>query len=238
MDYGTFLKKLEESGNHYDIPKIESAFEIADAAHQGQRRRSGEAYVTHPLEVAAILLELGMDTDCICAALLHDTIEDTSVSYADIKKGFGETVADLVSGVTKIGNIPFSSREEAQMENLRKMILATAKDVRVVLIKLADRLHNMRTMDSMPPQKQLQKSLETMEVYAPLAHRLGMQRWKIELEDLALRYLDPYGFAEIENAISLRKSERDDFLNGIIAHIKERFGDSYINVKKIGRAHV
>ena len=235
MDYGTFLKKLEESGNHYDIPKIESAFEIADAAHQGQSRRSGEAYVTHPLEVAAILLELGMDTDCICAALLHDTIEDTSVSYADIKKGFGETVADLVSGVTKIGNIPFSSREEAQMENLRKMILATAKDVRVVLIKLADRLHNMRTMDSMPPQKQLQKSLETMEVYAPLAHRLGMQRWKIELEDLALRYLDPYGFAEIENAISLRKNERDDFLNGIIANVKERFGDSYINVKISGR---
>ncbi|GAA6514006.1 bifunctional (p)ppGpp synthetase/guanosine-3',5'-bis(diphosphate) 3'-pyrophosphohydrolase [Merdimmobilis hominis] len=212
------LAKIKESGKAYDVPKITAAFELADTAHADQKRVSGEPYITHPLAVAIILVELGMDTDSIVAALLHDVVEDTQVPMEQIEKQFGKDVGLLVGGVTKLGKIPFSSREEQQAENVRKMLLAMAQDVRVIIIKLADRLHNMRTLSAMRPQKQRDKALETMEVYAPLAHRLGIKAVKEELEDRALKFLDPVAYNEIENQLELRKDERQKFLE----HIQEK----------------
>lgn len=235
ITFADFLKEVEQSGRHYDVTEITRAYELAEKAHEGQMRLSGESYVTHPLEVARLLVELGLDSDCIAAALLHDTIEDTPVAYEDLKKFFNSTVADLVDGVSKLGKIPYTSKEEEQVENLRKMFLATAKDIRVIIIKLADRLHNARTFASLPEEKQLSKALETMEVYAPLAHRLGMQRWKIELEDIALRYLDPVGYREIEEAMVSRQNERESFLENVIARIQERFDETYMKVYIKGR---
>lgn len=189
-----------------------AAYQVAKEAHKEQRRRSGEPYISHPVAVAIILVGLGMDTETLVAALLHDVVEDTATTGESIEKQFGEDVALMVNGVTKLGQVPFSTREEQQAENVRKMLLAMAQDVRVIIIKLADRLHNMRTLESMPPQKQRDKSLETMEVYAPLAHRLGLKLVKEELEDTALRFLDPAAYSEIESQLILRKDERDKFL--------------------------
>ena len=189
------MQAIKESGRSYDTDRIMAAYQVAKEAHKDQRRRSGEPYISHPVAVAIILVGLGMDTETLVAALLHDVVEDTATTGESIEKQFGEDVALMVNGVTKLGQVPFSTREEQQAENVRKMLLAMAQDVRVIIIKLADRLHNMRTLESMPPQKQRDKSLETMEVYAPLAHRLGLKLVKEELEDTALRFLDPAAYS-------------------------------------------
>ncbi|WP_343264630.1 RelA/SpoT family protein, partial [Ligaoa zhengdingensis] len=212
------LSTIKNTGKQYDVDAITRAYQTALTAHEGQKRVSGEPYVMHPIHVAEILVQLGMDTDTIVAALLHDVVEDTPTTLDIVEKQFGKDVALLVDGVTKLGKIPFSSREEQQAENVRKMLLAMAKDVRVIIIKLADRLHNMRTLSVMRPQKQRDKALETMEVYAPLAHRLGIRAVKEELEDLALRYLDPVAYEEIEHMLELKRDERNQFID----HIKER----------------
>ena len=216
------MQAIKESGRSYDTDRIMAAYQVAKEAHKDQRRRSGEPYIGHPVAVAIILVGLGMDTETLVAALLHDVVEDTATTGESIEKQFGEDVALMVNGVTKLGQVPFSTREEQQAENVRKMLLAMAQDVRVIIIKLADRLHNMRTLESMPPQKQRDKSLETMEVYAPLAHRLGLKLVKEELEDTALRFLDPAAYSEIESQLILRKDERDKFLSMIRERLTER----------------
>lgn len=195
------IRLIDQSGKQYDKEKIMAAYENANMAHEGQCRVSGEPYISHPIAVACILVEMGMDSECIQAALLHDVVEDTPTTREAVEKQFGKDVAHLVDGVTKLGKISFSSREEQQAENVRKMLLAMAQDVRVIIIKLADRLHNMRTIEVMREQKRRDKALETMEVYAPLAHRLGIRAIKEELEDISLRYLDPVAYAEIEEKI-------------------------------------
>ena len=198
-DFGSgFFELLDKSGG-YDLDKIAQALDFAAQAHAGQKRKSGEDYIYHPIEVAKILVAYDCDTDSIIAALLHDTVEDTAVTLEQVRKLFGEEVSSLVDGLTKLGKIYFSSQEEQQIENLRKMLLAMAKDIRVILIKLADRLHNMRTLDGQPDKRRREIALETIEVYAPLAHRLGIQNLKSELEDISLQYLDPVGYKEIVN---------------------------------------
>ena len=214
-------KSIETSGKQYDLIKIEEAYRIAEQAHEGQLRVSGEPYICHPVAVATILVELGMDSESIMAALLHDVVEDTDITLEQVKKKFGTDVAQMVDGVTKMGLVPLHTREEQQAENVRKMLLATAKDVRVVIIKLADRLHNMRTIDVKEEQKQRDTARETMEVYAPIAHRLGIRAVKEELEDLSLKYLDPISYQEIEQSLNKKKEERDHFLQTI----KEKIGD-------------
>ena len=192
--YHALEDKIKTYNPALDTQRLFNAFNYADNAHAGQLRKDGSAYITHPLAVAEIVAELELDTDSIIAALLHDCIEDTGVTHEGIAKLFGITVADLVEGVTKLTRVQYTSKEEEQMENLRKMLMAMAKDIRVILIKICDRLHNMRTMAYQTPRKQKEKALETMEIYAPIAHRLGMQRIKWELEDTSLKYLDPIGY--------------------------------------------
>ena len=219
------LAALRASDKVYDLDKIERAYQVADKAHGGQVRKSGDSYISHPLSVAIILVGMGMDTDCICAALLHDVVEDTAVSLDDLRRSFGEDVAIMVSGVTKLTNMPLSTKEEQQAENIRKMLLAMNEDIRVILIKLADRLHNMRTMQYQSPDKQRSKSHETMEIYAPIAHRLGIRSVKDELEDLALRYLDPVAYKEIEDQLDMTKGQREQFIRDVQARILERFDE-------------
>ena len=220
------IDKIEESEKSYDIDKIKAAYALADEAHRGVLRSSGDPYISHPVAVAYILLDkFCMDTDTICAALLHDVVEDTDVGLDVIQKKFGEDVARLVDGVTKIGQVPLNTREEQHAENIRKILIAMSKDIRVIIIKLADRLHNMRTLESRPPEKQRKTSLETMNFYAPIAHRLGISDVKEEMEDIALRYLDPYGFKEIESQLDLHKDERNSFIDKIKAMISERISD-------------
>ena len=182
-DYNELLECMKTQGGSYDIPLVKKAFEYCVQYHTGQKRLTNEEYYIHPYNVAKIIVTLGMDSQSIAAALLHDLVEDTSISLEDIKKEFGEEVALLVDGVTKIGQLSISSKEQEQAESLRKMLISMGKDIRVIIIKLADRLHNMRTLDAMPEQKQRDKSLETREVYAPIAHRLGFRPVKEELED-------------------------------------------------------
>ncbi len=191
-----------------DFAQIDAAFRYAAAHHGTQKRKDGSPFVTHPIAVAQIVAEeLHLDSESIIAALLHDCIEDTDATYDDIAKRFSPTVADLVEGVSKLTRVHYTSKEEEQMENLRKMLMAMAKDIRVILIKIADRTHNMRTMEYQSTDKQRQKSLETMEIYAPIAHRLGMQRMKWELEDLSLKYLDPTAFNEITHSLEEKSKE-------------------------------
>ena len=185
------VQAIRRYAPYADMKRIDEAFHYAEEKHKNQKRKDGSPYIIHPLAVAEIIAEVGLDTDAILAALLHDCLEDTSTTYEEICTLFSPTVAALVEGVTKLTRAPYSTAEEQQMENLRKMFLAMSKDIRVVLIKICDRLHNMRTMQYQTPAKQLSKSRETMDIYAPLAHRLGMQKLKWELEDLSLRYLDP-----------------------------------------------
>lgn len=205
-----------------DVEQIDKAFKIADRAHEGQLRCSGQPYVIHPILVAKIVAELGMDKESVIAALLHDVVEDTDLTLEDVTEKFGKSVASLVDGVTKLGKVPLSTREEVQAENVRKMLLAMSEDIRVIIIKLADRLHNMRTLEFMPPQKQRDKALETLEIYAPIAHRLGIRAVKEELEDLAIKHLDPVGYAEIEKSLEVRGKSRRDYLDEIKARIEER----------------
>ncbi len=199
--FNELLKTIEYSGRHYDLAVIDKAYKMAERGHKNQKRNSGEPFVTHPLNVAEILIDLGMDTESIVAAILHDLVEDTDYTLDDVSNVFGNDIALLVDGVTKLGKIPFSSIEEQQAENLRKMLLAMSKDIRVMIIKLSDRLHNMRTLDGLREQKRRDKALETMEVFAPIAHRLGMSAIKEELEDLSLKYLDPVGYNEIVDGL-------------------------------------
>ncbi len=226
---------IAKSERPYDVDMIDRAIAVADAAHDGQRRASGEEYVCHPLSVAAILVEMGMDSETIAAALLHDVVEDTAMELSDLKQQFGESVAALVDGVTKITKMTFSTKEEQQAENVRKMLLAMSEDIRVMIIKLADRLHNMRTSEGWGEQKRRDKARETMDIYAPLAHRLGIRAAKEELEDLSLRILDPVAYHEIEEALLLRKHERDAFLEGIQARIKEHLQEYDIEAHLSGR---
>ncbi len=219
-----------------DIKSVLEAYTYANDAHNGQFRISGEPYIHHPLHVAIILAELEMDLQSITAALLHDVVEDTKVTLEEIEEKFGADVAALVDGVTKLGKINFTSKEEQQIENLRKMLLAMAKDIRVILIKLADRLHNMRTLKSMPPEKQREKARETMEVFAPLAHRLGIATVKGELEDLALKYLDPVAYQEITESIKQKKIERDEYISDVMQSLEDKLKGLGIKGQINGRA--
>jgi guanosine-3',5'-bis(diphosphate) 3'-pyrophosphohydrolase len=223
--YLSLEKHIKEAGISVDMGRIRAAFETAVDAHSGQKRRDGSPYVTHVIAAAEIVVEMGLDEDSIVAALLHDTLEDTSLEYDDVSRQFGPSVANIVDGVTKLTRVNFTSREDEQMENMRKMLLAMSKDIRVILIKLADRLHNMRTMDYQTPEKQRLKSLETMQIYAPIAHRLGMQRIKWELEDLSLMYLDPVGYKAIMEAIDKRRPELERFMKAMEVKIRERLDE-------------
>ena len=226
---------MQASDRDFDMEKIDRAYQFALKSHGDQKRRSGVPYILHPVSVAYILVELGMDTDSIVASLLHDVVEDTPVGLDEIKKMFGAEVANLTDGVTKLGRIPYSSREEQQAENLRKMLIAMADDIRVIIIKLADRLHNMRTIEFMPDQKRRDKALETMEVYAPIAHRLGIRALKEEMEDISLRYLDPIGYHEIESALAMKANEREAFIEKIKKQIYDRVSSVIPNVHLGGR---
>ncbi len=229
------MQTIKESNRSYDLEMITRAYQCAEKAHEGQMRKSGEPYIIHPIAVSIILVDMGMDSETICAGLLHDVVEDTDISLETLKKEFNADVAALVDGVTKLTKITYSSKEERQAENVRKMLLAMAKDVRVIIIKLADRLHNMRTISFQKEQKQRDIALETMEVYAPLAHRLGIRPIKEELEDISLRFLDPVGYQEIERLLELRKEARHAFLNDIKEKINQRFANENMKVYISGR---
>lgn len=218
--FAALSKKISDSGMDMDMGRIEAAYNMAKLAHSGQLRKDGSPYVTHCVAAADIAADMGLDEDSIVAALLHDVIEDTDLTHSDIAKQFGEPVANIVEGVTKLTRVQYTSKEDEQMENLRKMLMAMAKDIRVILIKIADRLHNMRTMAYQTEEKQRQKSLETMEIYAPIAHRLGMQRAKWELEDLALMYLDPAGYKEITDTLNDRMDTLKTFMSNVEMKIK------------------
>lgn len=217
------IQKILTDDKQYDLSKIITAYEFAAKAHKGQKRSSGQDYIIHPLAVAYILLELGMDTDTICAAMLHDVVEDTPVTLDEVRKRFGQDVAMLVDGVTKLNKIPIFSREEQQAENVRKILLAMSQDIRVMIIKLCDRLHNMRTLKYRPLDKQRNTAKETMNIYAPIAHRLGIRAVKEELEDLSFHYLDPYAYSEIEHILENKKEEREAFIVTIKSRIAQRF---------------
>lgn len=227
------ISALDHSEYKYDREQILDALAFASEAHEGQMRKSGEPYISHPIEVAKILISYAADKHAVIAALLHDTVEDTSVSLEGIEKRFGSEVAMLVDGVTKLEKISYSSKEEQQIENIRKMLLAMAKDIRVILIKLADRLHNMRTLDSQPDVKRREKALETVEVYAPLAHRLGIQNLKSELEDTALKYLDPVGYKEIEENLAVFRN--NTFFHEVHHLINKKLQEERIDAKVDGR---
>lgn len=221
-DYEQLKEDMSACNKNFDLELIDKAYNLALDAHGNQRRISGIPYILHPTSVACILVELGMDTQSIVAALLHDVVEDTAYTVSDIEKMFGKEIANLVDGVTKLGKIPYSSQEEQQAENLRKMLIAMAEDIRVIIIKLADRLHNMRTIECMEPQKRRDKARENMEVYAPIAHRLGIRTIKEELEDLSLKYLDPVAYKEIENELELGKDDREHLLAIIKRRIEQK----------------
>ncbi len=235
-DFEALTETVSESFSKEDIEKIKKAFAIADEAHKEQRRRSGEPYIIHPIAVARILADMGMDADSVCAALLHDVVEDTPTTGEEIKEMFGADVEHLVDGVTKLGQIPLSaSKEEQQSENIRKMFLAMSRDIRVVIIKLADRVHNMRTLRFMPEEKQRYKARETLEIYAPIAHRLGIRAFKEELEDLAISFLDPVAYGEIAKTLEKQVESRQSFLDNIKDEILERVRKDVPNVHIEGR---
>ena len=235
-DFEALIEAVKGSFSEEDIKKIEKAFAIADEAHKEQRRRSGEPYIIHPIAVARILADMGMDADSVCAALLHDVVEDTPTTGEEIREMFGTDVEHLVDGVTNLGQIPLSaSKEEEQSENIRKMFLAMSRDIRVVIIKLADRVHNMRTLKFMPEEKQRYKARETLEIYAPIAHRLGIRAFKEELEDLAISFLDPVAYGEIAKTLEKQVESRQSFLDNIKGEIFERVRKDVPNVHIEGR---
>ncbi len=234
--FHSLLEKVKDSFSKEDIEIIKKAYELACQAHEGQKRRSGEPYIIHPVAVAVILADMGMDADSVCAALLHDVVEDTTTTAEEIRSIFGEEIEHLVDGVTKLGQIPFAaSKEEEQSENVRKMFLAMSRDIRVIIIKLADRVHNMRTLKFMPEEKQRYKARETLEIYAPLAHRLGIRAFKEELEDLAISYLDPVAYEEISSTLEKQVESRQHFLDSIKDKIYERVKQEVPNVHIAGR---
>lgn len=230
-DYNDLVAAMEAQGGKYDTELIRRAFELCVQSHDGQKRWTNESYYIHPYNVAKIIITLGMDSQSVAAALLHDVVEDTDVTVEQVKKMFGDEVALLVDGVTKISRLSFTSKEQQQAESLRKMLIAMGKDIRVIIIKLADRLHNMRTLDAIPDQKQRDKSLETLEVYAPIAHRLGIRSVKEELEDLAIKHLDPIAYAEIEELLKVRKNFREQILEDIKSRIESRLQEEMPNVQ-------
>ncbi len=225
IGYEELREKLVKNFTPEEVEKIDKAYNMAKDAHEGQLRYSGQPYIIHPVAVATILVDLCMDYQSVVAALLHDTVEDTDISLEKVKGDYGEDIAKLVDGVTKLGKVPLSTKEEEQAENIRKMLLAMSEDIRVIIIKLADRLHNMRTLEFMRPQKRRDKALETIEIYAPLAHRLGIRTIKEELEDLAISFLDPVGYEEIETKLGSQMEERQRFLENIKGRIKDRISE-------------
>ena len=233
--YYALENKVAAYTPNLDKAKLFDAFTYADNAHASQQRKDGTPYITHPLAVANLVADLELDPDSVIAALLHDTIEDTGTTHEEVAQRFGEPVADLVEGVTKLTRVQYTSREEKQMENLRKMLLAMSKDIRVILVKICDRLHNMRTMQYQSPKKQREKALETMEIYAPIAHRLGMQRMKWELEDLSLQYLDPVGYNDIKTQLESRFAAHQEFLTETQAKIQKRMEQEHIHCTVYGR---
>ncbi len=233
--YQSLLRTIARTSPSTDLAAVERAYKFADAKHEHQLRKSGEPYIIHPLAVAEIVVEIGLDTDAVLAALLHDCLEDTDASFEEISRLFGRPVAELVEGVTKLTRVNYSTSEEKQMENLRKMFMAMSKDIRVILIKIADRLHNMRTLEYQTAPKQVSKSTETMEIYAPLAHRLGMQKLKWELEDISLQYLDPHGYQQIVDYLRAHKDQDDRFMETIQDKIIQRMESVGIHGKVYGR---
>lgn len=234
--YDRLIQTIKQYHPSTDLSLIEKAYNMANNAHLGQLRKSGEPYIIHPLCVALILAELELDKETIIAGVLHDIVEDTEITLEDVTKEFSAEVALLVDGVTKLGQLSYSKdKVEIQAENLRKMFLAMAKDIRVILIKLADRLHNMRTMQYMKPEKQKEKSRETMDIYAPIAHRLGISKIKIELDDLSLRYLKPEVYEELETALQSQKEEREAFISSIVAEVRKHIEDAGIKAEIEGR---
>ncbi len=233
-----FIDLITAVGETMDADEVESikrAYEIARNAHEGQFRHSGEPYIIHPVQVATILYSLGMDSESMTAALLHDVVEDTELTKDDVKKEFGEDVAELVEGVTKLGKVPLFTKEEQQAENVRKMLMAMSQDIRVIIIKLADRIHNMRTLAFMKPHKRREKAQETLEIYAPIAHRLGIRGVKEELEDLAISYLDPVAYKEIQSLLEQQQSKRKEYLDTIQKKINDRVKQVVPNCSITGR---
>ena len=234
--YDELISSVKKYHPSTDISMIEKAYEVAREAHKDQKRKSGEPYIIHPLCVAIILADLELDKETIVAGLLHDSVEDTWMTCEELAKAFGAEVALLVDGVTKLGQLSYSSdKVEQQAENLRKMFLAMAKDIRVILIKLADRLHNMRTLQYMRPEKQQEKARETMDIYAPIAMRLGISKIKVELDDLSLKYLKPDVYYDLVDKVALRKSERQKFVNNIVSQVKQHMDDAGIKAQVDGR---
>src|SRR5580700_1052965 len=235
MTISELIERVRSYDPSADAEWLMSVHQLADAAHQGQHRASGESYIEHPLAVAEILAELEMDHQTIAAALLHDVVEDTTITAEQVSERFGEDVSRLVDGVTKLTRIPYQSKEDAQVENLRKMFLAMAKDIRVIIIKLADRLHNMRTLSSLPPDKQQSIARETIEIYAPIAHRLGIWKIKWDLEDLALRYLDADAYRDIAERVAKKREEREEAVGTAVALLREQFENLGIEAEVRGR---
>ena len=229
------IKKILNYNPEADVTVVQQAYSLAAKAHQGQRRDSGEPYIEHPVEVAILLAEQEMDLETIAAALLHDVVEDTEYTLTDIEEQFGPSIAALVDGVTKLSKIPTLSKEERAAENLRKMFMAMAKDLRVIIIKLTDRLHNMRTLKALPPERQQKIARETLEIYSPIAHRLGMWRIKWELEDLALRFLDPEEYYKLVEMVSDKRQEREAFINSAIEKVKQKMDEIQISYHIEGR---
>ncbi|MFL6445985.1 MAG: RelA/SpoT family protein [Candidatus Sulfotelmatobacter sp.] len=225
------MKRMQENRPHDDLSIVKKAYDFSLKHHEGQSRASGEPYLVHPLEVALVLAEMKMDPVAIAAGLLHDSVEDTSVTIVDIRKEFGEQVAHIVEGVTKISKIEFATREEQQAENIRKMMLAMVDDIRVVLIKLADRLHNMRTLEHLDPERQHKIAEETLEIYAPIAHRLGMGKIRGELEDLGFRFLDPVGYEQVEKAVNARRKQGEAFLEKTHKLISDKLKEAGIQAR-------
>ncbi len=229
------LLKIEQYNPEADMESVIKAYHYAESSHEGQYRNSGEKFFIHPFNVALILAELNMDTSTIIAGLLHDAIEDTDVTYEDVEDRFGAEIADLVEGVTKLKKLQYKTKQENQAENLRKMVLAMAKDIRVIIVKLADRLHNMRTLEYMSSEKKKEKALETLEIYAPLAHRLGISKIKWELEDLSLRYLDEENYYDLVEKVAKRRAEREAYIDSIIDTLRDRLDSAGIHHDITGR---
>src|ERR1700719_2705978 len=225
-----------DSAVEIDRGRVQDAFVFACEHHAAQRRKSGEDFIVHPVGVARICASMRLDTETLCAALLHDTVEDTSASLEEVREAFGDEVAGLVDGVTKLTGLTFQSRDEAKAENYRKMMVAMATDIRVILIKLADRLHNMRTLDAMPKQKQLEKSRETLDIYAPIAHRLGIHAIKWELEDLAFQTLHPRKYSDIKGMVAQQRGERERYVNGAGEYLLKELKELGVEAEISGRA--
>ncbi len=229
-------KQIENYGDRANIGLIKKAYDLANGKHENQFRMSGEPYIIHPMNVAYILATLGMDDETLCAALLHDVVEDTDLTNEDLVREFGESIAQMVAGVTKLGSIRFTSIEEKQAENYRKMFLAMGKDIRVILIKLADRLHNMRTLKFLSQERQIANAKETMELFAPLANRLGIYSLKWELEDLSFKYLYPEAYHEIVVELDKKRQQRLEFIEQIKKELAESIAKQNIKVEITGRA--